>query len=111
MRLERSRSGGWPEESITETLTTMRSVFDMHAPGSAYYLDAPGMFHVNFTDAPFWSPLTPLLGLTGPVDGKRMFDILDAYSVAFFDKYLKGLPEALLDGPAKRYPEVSLERR
>ena len=102
MRLERSRSGGWPEEAITETLTTMRTVFDMHAQGSAYYLDAPGMFHVNFTDAPFWSPITSQLGLTGPVDGKRMFDIVNAYSVAFFDKYLKGRPEALLDGPAKQ---------
>jgi len=111
MRLERSRSGGWPEESIVETLTTMRTVFVRHAPGSAYYLDAPGMFHVNFTDAPFWSPITSLLGLTGPVDGKRMFDIVNAYSVAFFDKYLRGRPEALLDGPAKEYPEVSLQKR
>ncbi len=111
MRLERSRSGGWPEASITETLTTMRAVFDMHAPGSAYYLDAPGMFHVNFTDAPFWSPITSQLGLTGPVDGKRMFDIVNAYSLAFFDKYLKGQREPLLDGPATQFPEVHLERR
>jgi predicted dienelactone hydrolase len=111
MRLERSRSGGWPEASITETLTTMRAVFDTHASGSAYYLDAPGMFHVNFTDAPFWSPLTSQLGLTGPVDGKRMFDIVNAYSLAFFDKYLKGQREPLLDGPATQFPEVHLERR
>jgi predicted dienelactone hydrolase len=111
MRLERSRSGGWPEEAIVETQTTMRSVFAMHAPGSAYYLDAPGMFHVNFTDAPLWSPITSLLGLTGPVDGRRMWNIVNAYSVAFFDKYLKGLPQALLDGRVKQYQEVSLERR
>jgi len=111
MRLERSRSGGWPEASIKETLGTMRAVFNMHASGSAYYLDAPGMFHVNFTDAPFWSPLTSQLGLTGPVDGRRMFDIVNAYSLAFFDKYLKGQQEPLLDGRAKQYPEVRLERR
>ena len=105
MRLERSRSGGWPEAAITETLTTMRAVFDKHLPGSAYWLDMPGLFHVNFTDAPFWSPLTPQLGLTGPVDGKRMWDVVNAYSLAFFDEYLNGQQEPLLDGPAKKYPE------
>lgn len=109
MRLERSRSGGWPEASITETLTTMRAVFDKHLPGSAYFLDMPGMFHVNFTDAPFWSPLTSQFGLTGPVDGKRMWDIVNAYSLAFFDKYLKGEHEPLLDGLIHQYAEVVLE--
>ncbi len=111
MRLERSRSGGWPEAAITETLTTMRAVFDKHVLGSAYYLDMPGMFHVNFTDAPFWSPLTSRLGLTGPVDGRRMWDVVNAYSVAFFDKYLKGRQEPLLDGPVRQYPHVRLQRR
>jgi predicted dienelactone hydrolase len=111
MRLERSRSGGWPESSITETLATMWAVFDAHKPGSAYYLDMPGMFHVNFTDAPFWSPLTVWLGLTGPVDGARMWRIVNAYTVAFFDEYLKGRQEPLLDGPAGQRPEVRLSRR
>lgn len=106
MRLERSRSGGWPESAIRETLSSMRAVFDAHQPGSAYYLDMPGMFHVNFTDAPFWSPLTTLLGLTGPVDGLRMWRIVNAYSVAFFDEYLRGRQEPLLDDPAGRSPEV-----
>jgi predicted dienelactone hydrolase len=111
MRLERSRSGGWPEAAITETLTTMRAVFDKHLPGSAYYLEMPGAFHVNFTDAPFWSPLTSQLGLTGPVDGKRMWDVVNAYSVAFFDQYLKGRQEALLDGLAPQGPHARLQRR
>ncbi len=111
MRLERSRSGGWPEAAIVETLTTMRAVFNRHAPGSAYYLEMPGMFHINFTDAPFWSPITSQVGLTGPVDGKRMWDVVNAYSLAFFDKYLKGRAEALLDAPGHQYPEVIFERR
>ncbi|HEY9593851.1 MAG TPA: carboxylic ester hydrolase [Spirochaetia bacterium] len=111
MRLERQKSGGWAESDITDTLSTMRAVFDEHAPGGAYYLEAPGMFHVNFTDAPFWSPITPVLGLTGPVDGERMWRIVNAYTVAFFDRYLKGSEEPLLDGSGARYPEVSLEKR
>ena len=111
MRLERSRSGGWPEAAITETLTTMRAVFDKHVSGSAYYLDMPGMFHVNFTDAPFWSPLTSRLGLTGPVNGRRMWDAVNAYSVAFFDRYLKGRQEPLLEGPVRQCPHVRLQKR
>ncbi len=111
MRLERSRSGGWPETAIAQTLGSMRAVFDEHAPGSAYYLILPGMFHVNFTDAPFWSPITPQLGLTGPVSGRHMWDIVNAYSLAFFDRYLQGKPELLLDGAGSAYPEAVLQRR
>lgn len=73
--------------------------------------DMPGMFHINFTDAPFWSPLTTQLGLTGPVNGKHMWDVVNAYTVAFFDEYLKGKQEPLLGAPAQQYPEVRLQRR
>ena len=111
MRLERSRTGGWAERDILETLSTMQAVFDRHRPGSAYYLDAYGTFHVNFTDAPLWSPFTSLLGITGPVDGRRMWDIVDAYSLAFFDEYLKGEPQPLLDRPTQRFPEALLRLR
>ncbi len=111
MRLERSRSGGWPEAAIAQTLGTMQAVFNRHASGSAYYLILPGMFHVNFTDAPFWSPITTQLGLTGPVPGRRLWDIVNAYSLAFFDRYLKGKPGLLLDANAGTCPGAILERR
>ena len=55
MRLERQRSGGWTEKDIALTLTTMRAVY-AHLPSDGYYLQIPTMFHVNFTDAPAWSP-------------------------------------------------------
>jgi hypothetical protein len=69
------------------------------------------MFHINFTDASYWSPLLPLLGLVGPLDAQRGFAIVNAYSLAFFDQTLEGRPSTLLDGPAKQYPEVRLETR
>lgn len=111
MRLERQRSGGWPEAAIAETLTTMRAVFNKSQPDNGYYVQVPGIFHVNFTDAPYWSPLFPLLGLVGPIDAQRGFDIVNAYSLTFFDQHLEGRPAALLDGPAKQYPEVLFEKR
>ncbi|MEV1170978.1 hypothetical protein [Nonomuraea sp. NPDC049784] len=110
MRLERERAGGWPEEDIARTRRTMRAVYD-GLPGDGYYLEIPGMFHLNFTDAPSWSPLTPQLGMCGPIGGGRGFDIVDAYSVAFFDRHLADRPSALLTGASKPYPEVTMATR
>lgn len=111
MRLERSRSGGWTERDIAQTLTTMREVFQRHSTGNAYYLQMPGMFHVNYTDAPYYSPFTRQLGLTGPVDSRRMYAVVNSYTLAFFNTYLKGHDEPLLAGPDPDYPEVEFERR
>jgi len=108
MRLERQRSGGWTEKDIALTLTTMRAVYE-HLPGDGYYLQIPTMFHVNFTDAPSWSQIMSLVGLTGPIDGQRGFDIVNAYSLAFFDKYLMSQPSPLLNEPSNQYPEVNIE--
>lgn len=52
-----------------------------------------------------------LVGLTGPIDAQRAHRTINAYSLAFFDKELKGQPAPLLDGPAKQYPEVVFETR
>jgi Platelet-activating factor acetylhydrolase, isoform II len=111
MRLERQRAGGWSEAEITQTLTTMRAVFKKSLPGDGYYVQVPGMFHVNFTDTPYFSPLAPQLGFAGPINAQRGFDIVNAYSLAFFDQHLEGRPAMLLDDPAKQYPEVSFDKR
>jgi predicted dienelactone hydrolase len=110
MRLEHQMAGGWSEKDIALTLNTMRAVYKS-LPGDGYYIEIPGMFHINFTDLPYWSPVMSQLGLTGPIDGQRGFDILNAYSLAFFDKELKGQPSSLLNGPSKQYPDVSFEAR
>ena len=111
MRLERQRAGGWTEADITQTLTTMQAVFQKSVPGKGYYVQIPGMFHVNFTDAPNYTPLAAQLGFAGSIDTQRAFNIVNAYSLAFFDQYLEGRPAALLDGPSNQYPEVLFETR
>jgi hypothetical protein len=110
MRLERQRAGGWPEAEILAHQATMRAVYQrLRAAG--YFVQVPGMFHSNLMDIPNWSPLASQLGLTGPIDGQRAHTIINAYTLAFFDRHLKGLPAALLDGPAESYPDVRLEAR
>jgi hypothetical protein len=101
---------GWKQADIDETQTTMRAAFgSLH--GDGYLVLVPGMFHPNFSDAPLLSPLTSWLGVTGPIDAQRAHSIVNAYSLAFFDRNLLGRPEKLLDGPAKQYPEVLFESR
>ncbi|MET8799853.1 carboxylic ester hydrolase [Nocardia sp. NPDC004568] len=108
--LERDRSGGWPDREITETIDTQREVFAASAPGHGYHVEIPGMFHVNFTDAPAWTPLAEEVGLSGPIGGARGHEIVAAYTLAFFDRFLSGGRPALLDSTPP-WREVRLERR
>lgn len=108
MRLERRRAGGWPEAAIEDHLTTIRAVYES-LPGDGYYVQVPGMFHLDMNDVPMLSPLAFQFGLSGPIGVERAHHIVKAYSIAFFDRHLKGRPAALLDGPAAEFPEVLIE--
>jgi len=110
MRLERRKAGGWPEAEIHAELSSNRAVFES-LPGDGYFVEVPGMFHINYTDIPSWSPLWPLLGFAGPIGAQRAHSIINAYSLAFFDRHLKSQPATRFDGPTKQYPEVSFETR
>jgi hypothetical protein len=71
------------------------------------------MFHSDITDLPnlIVQPLAGWAGLTGPGDWHQTHAAINAYSLAFFDKYLKGVPAPLLDEPAKQFPHIIFERR
>ena len=110
MRLERRRAGGWSEKEIQAHQATMRAVYQS-LPGAGYFVQVPGMFHINFTDIPNWSPWTRQMRLTGPINGQRAHAIVNAYSLAFFDRHLLDPTAAQLDVPTRRYPEVHFESR
>ena len=101
---------GWSQADIDQHQTTMRAVFT-GAQGAGYFVQVPGMFHANLTDAPFLSLLFRWLGITGPVDPGRAHAIINTYTLAFFDRHLGGRLAPLLDGTLRPYPEVMLERR
>ena len=67
---------------------------------------AAGAVHASFTDLAL---LADQLGLDIGADtpGARSLDITRAYVRAFFDQHLRGRPQALLDQPSPRYPEVT----
>ncbi|MFG1605246.1 alpha/beta hydrolase family protein [Actinoplanes sp. NPDC049265] len=100
MRLERERSGGWSEHDIAVTLGAMRTAFTKLS-GGGYYVEIPGLFHVNFTDLPYWLPPSEQFGLSGPIGGRRGFAVVNAYTTAFFDEALRGRTSPVLSEPIR----------
>jgi hypothetical protein len=70
-----------------------------------------GASHINFTDFNLISPLfkMPQLGILGEIDTRQMERIINAYTLAFFDQTLKGIPSPLLQSANPDYPEVELK--
>lgn len=65
-----------------------------------------GTKHYDFSSLPLLSPLTVNLGLKGPIDGQLVLEIINAETVAFFDRYLLGDETVTLEDVADLYPEV-----
>ena len=110
MRDERRKAGGWPEPEIAHTIKTQRNLFQNNR-GPAYYVTMNGIFHTNWTDAPLWSPLVRWIGLAGPIDPYQGFATTNAYTLAFFDRHLKGKTAPILNEPVSRNPNTRLEVR
>ena len=51
------------------------------------------------------------VGGLGEIDGLRALQITNAYTLAFFDRYLRDRPSPLLAGPSPDHPEVEFESR
>ncbi|WP_409344673.1 alpha/beta hydrolase family protein [Paenibacillus sp. MBLB4367] len=73
--------------------------------GGGLSLLIPGSKHASYSDLALFSPL---LGLSG-ADPRREHRIVNEFSVAFFDRYLKGKDDSALQGLAAKYPEVHFQ--
>jgi dienelactone hydrolase len=69
------------------------------------WLLVAGAVHASFTDLAL---LADQVGIDvgAALPGARSLDITRAYVRAFFDQHLRSSPQALLDQPSPRYPEV-----
>jgi hypothetical protein len=64
-----------------------------------------GAVHASFNDLGLLADQVGIdIGAT--LTGARSLDITRAYVRAFFDEHLRNRPQALLDQPSPRYPEV-----
>jgi predicted dienelactone hydrolase len=79
--------------------TRFRTLYDA-LKSDAYWLGVKSEGHFEFVDEPwFLHPTSATLTRT-PI-------LLRRYLLAFFNKYLKGEDDHLLDGPSLDYPEVN----
>lgn len=85
-RLERTASGGWPEDEIAAQLQTIDEAVSNSAHGKLIQLH--GLFHLDFTDLPAIQPAFGWLGQsgrTGIVEAHRQINEL---TIKFFLKAL-----------------------
>jgi dienelactone hydrolase len=70
------------------------------------WLVVAGAIHASFTDLGLLADQTGV-DVGAGLPGARALDITRAYVRAFFDQHLRSRPQALLDQPSPRYPEVT----
>jgi predicted dienelactone hydrolase len=80
-----------------------------NAPERGYNVWVIETTHENFTDFNLVSPIFQELEMLGKIDSRQMERIMNAYTLAFFDQALKGVPSPLLQGDSPNYPEVELK--
>lgn len=65
-----------------------------------------GTKHFDFSDLPLLSPIAPQLGLKGPLNGKRVTEIVNAYLIDFFELTLRDASSNLFDDDFSDFEEV-----
>ena len=70
------------------------------------WLLVTGAIHASFTDLALLADQAGI-DIGAGLPGARSLDITRGYVRAFFDQHLRGEPQALLDQPSPRYPEVT----
>jgi predicted dienelactone hydrolase len=106
------RLEGWTPSDIREQQSTVQAVLSgLRSDG--YSILIPGMYHADITDLPniFPEPVSTMVGATGPMDTIRTHAAINAYSLAFFDQYLKSESQPLLARPSAQFPEIGLDKR
>ena len=93
---------------LASLIFTLDSTFGVFAAAQQALI---GSNYESFTDIANWTPIAEWLGLAGPIDPKRAHDIVNAYSLAFFDRHVNGRPAKLLDGSSTQFTEVVFESR
>ena len=90
---------------VDERLVAKNTLFASSA-NERFDLTVAGADHYDVTDFPGFSPLTPRLGITVTENGTIAQDAAQAYTRAFFDRYLRGIDSELLDGPSLDFPTI-----
>ena len=71
-----------------------------------YDVEIAGTNHGSFSDLMLFFPSAP-----GQIDPRRAHEIINAYTLAFFDQYLRGKPSSLLAAPSPSFPEATFTKK
>ena len=71
-----------------------------------YDIEIAGTSHGSFSDLTLFFP-----SAAGQIDPRRAHEIINAYTIAFFDQYLRGKPSPLLTAPSPSFPEAKFARK
>jgi predicted dienelactone hydrolase len=99
-----------PEDNpFMKAMIELTRVFDRslleHSTNDWYEITIAKTNHGHFSDLPLFFPNSP-----ADLDPARAHEIINAYTLAFFDKYLRGRKSELLEAPSVDYPEVMFRR-
>ncbi len=84
-------------------------LFDQFYPqlgGNLGVVAINGTKHYDFSDLPLLSPIAPQLGLKGPLNGRRVTQIVNSYLIDFFEMTLQDTPSSLFNGTFSDYSEI-----
>ena len=97
------------EEAFAELMAQVArtdSALKAASTGDWYDVTIAGTNHGSFSDLVMFIP-----GSSPNIEPARGHEIVNALTLAFFDRYLKGAEVPLLNDPAAAYPEVEMEAR
>jgi hypothetical protein len=79
--------------------------------GDVIEIRIEGTEHHDFSALPLLTPLASTIGLKGPIEGDRGLALINYYSVAFFDQYLRDAEPGLLEAENAPYIEAQFNLR
>lgn len=80
--------------------------FTANTPNTLGAVSIDGTRHHDFSDLPLLSPIAPQLGLKGPLNGKRVTEIVDAYLLEFFNNTIMNQKSDLFNSDFTDFEEV-----
>ena len=99
-------------ETSRALLNANRLVLE-HMMGSSnndvYNITVRGSMHEDFCDLAVFSPVLKYFRPAKGIVGQKMLKIMNAYTLAFFNKHLMGIDSPLLDDPSPDFPEVIIK--
>lgn len=98
-------SEGWYHPNESDRNYELIGTLAERAENDVVEIALLGTRHYDFTSLPLLTPLAAQLGLKGPIPGTLGLEIINAETVAFFDKYLKGVKGINLEEISSQYPE------